>query len=202
MKLKICGITQETTLIGLNEQQLWPDYIGFVFAKSRRKVLTEQVLNWLQYIPQDVKTVGVYVNPSIDELVKGPVDIIQLHGDETPYYCQLIKDVTGKEVWKSFLVQQGQGLNIDEYSLVVDGFIFDAPGPNRGGNGKKFNWDEHIDRWKQIENKVFIAGGITKADTATLKRFPIDGIDLSSGVEIDGVKSVERIIEMIQEVRR
>ncbi|GBF10380.1 phosphoribosylanthranilate isomerase [Tepidibacillus sp. HK-1] len=203
MKVKICGIFQEETLIELKERQIWPDYIGFVFTKSRRQVSAEQVKQWKMHIPNFVKTVGVFVNPSIEQIVEAPVDIIQLHGDETANYCQLIKDMTGKQIWKVLSVE-GEELHLpyQPYLDVVDGFIFDTAGANRGGTGTKFDWGVHKETWEKIKLPILVAGGVTANDLKQLKPYSIDGVDLSSGVEVEGLKSVEKIVEVLEEARK
>jgi len=205
MEVKICGIFSEETLVELVKVSEWPDYLGFVFAKSRRRVHPEQVRKWMKHLPQSVQTVGVFVNPSIEDIAETVdiIDIIQLHGEETPDFCQNVQESLGKKVWKVISVQ-GSAYNVDfhEYMPVVDGFIFDTAGANRGGNGRKFAWQEHQDVWRGITKPVFVAGGIMLADIANLRKYPITGIDTSSGVEIEGVKSPKKILEIIREVRR
>ncbi|WP_339061514.1 hypothetical protein [Tepidibacillus marianensis] len=210
MKVKICGIFEEQTLIDLNQNGIWPEYIGFVFAKSRRQIVSDQIKHWLQHIPNHVKTVGVFVNPTMEEVQEAPVEIVQLYGEETPAMCQMIHEQTGKEIWKviSVAVDDSQQ-NIEEYqricedfSNVVDGFIFDTASVNRGGTGIKFSWNPLRNLWKKCSKPILVAGGVTKEDIPTLRTFPIIGIDLSSGVEINGRKSIEKIVELVMEARR
>ncbi|MFV9510248.1 phosphoribosylanthranilate isomerase [Tepidibacillus sp. LV47] len=209
MKVKICGIFEEQTLIDLKEKEIWPDYIGFVFAKSRRQVKSSQMKPWLKHIPSTVKTVGVFVNQAIEDVINAPVHILQFHGDEKPEDCQMIKERTGKEIWKVISVDQNHPFSIEHYRNVyerylpvVDGFVFDTASKSRGGSGIKFEWEPFYHLWKEIEKPILVAGGITKEDIPMLKRFPIEGIDLSSGVEEEGKKSIPKIVELIEEVKR
>ena len=202
MKLKICGIKNKRTLIELAEKNIWPDYIGFVFAKSKRQVTMQQVSAWKTHIPENIPTVGVFVNPGLNEVVNAPVDIIQLHGDESPDYCQQVKDITGKKIWKAISVKEGESnVYYQEYLKVVDAFLFDTAGPNRGGNGIKFNWQNYKRIWESIDKKIIVAGGIKEEAIKKLKHYPVDTVDISSGVEVNGEKSVEKIIGVIKETK-
>ncbi len=203
MKVKICGIFEEKTLIDLKEKGIWPDYIGFVFAKSRRQITTKQLNQFLPYIPNHVDTVGVFINPDIEEIKKTEVDIIQLHGDESPKQCKMIKELTGKKIWKVIPVVDDQVfLSYKDYEEVVDGFVFDTLGLQRGGSGKKFNWESQRETWEKINKKVLVAGGIHEDDLKKLKNYRIHGVDVSSGVETDGKKSLEKILLFIEEANK
>lgn len=203
MKVKICGIFEEKTLMDLREKGIWPDYIGFVFAKSRRQITGRDLEKFLPYIPSWVQTVGVFINPGLEEVMNTKVDIIQLHGDETPEQCRRIKELTGRQIWKVIPVEHDQALiSYKEYEEVVDGFIFDTLGPQRGGSGRKFIWESQREAWKKIEKKALVAGGITKDDLKKLKNYPIHGVDVSSGVETDGKKSPDKILHFLEEARK
>ena len=209
MKVKICGIFEEQTLIDLKHQGVWPDYLGFVFAKSRRQVKTEQIKTWINQIPNHVKTVGVFVNPTLEEVEKAPVDIVQLHGEESIEFCQRVRERTGKEIWKVISVAVGSEKTIDEYqrictvySKVVDGYIFDTASATRGGTGMKFSWEPLRELWATCSKPILVAGGVKKEDIPALRTFPITGIDLSSGAEINRRKSIEKIVELVMEARR
>lgn len=203
MKVKICGIFEEKTLIDLREKGIWPDYIGFVFAKSRRQITSKDTDQFLPYVPNHVQTVGVFIHPDLEEVMNTRVDIIQLHGDETPHECLKIKELTGRQVWKVIPVENDQAfISYKEYEEAVDGFIFDTIGSQRGGSGKKFNWESQRATWEKIQKKVLVAGGITEDDLKKLKNYPIYGVDVSSGVETDGKKSPDKILHFIEEARK
>jgi len=202
VKVKICGIFETDSLEKMQDKKVWPDYIGFVFTQSRRQVSKEQVTEWKSLIPSHVKTVGVFVNAAMKELMEAPVDILQLHGDETPKDCERIRSKTNKRIWKVIPMKDDAALlPYEAYLPFVDGFLFDTAGANRGGNGIAFRWESQRQTWESIEKQVLVAGGITKKDLKQLKTYPIDGVDVSSGVEIDGKKSVDKIIQFIEEAR-
>ena len=110
MQIKICGITTLREIEFVNE--LKPDYIGLVFAESKRKVNEEKAFQLCKYLNKEIKTVAVFRNNSFEEiknvLEKVPIDILQLHGNETEYMVKRIKDIFKGEVWR--------GINYKEYS--------------------------------------------------------------------------------------
>ena len=177
MQIKICGITTLREVEFVNE--LKPDYIGLVFAESKRKVNEEKAFQLCKYLNKEIKTVAVFRNNSFEEiknvLEKVPIDILQLHGNETEYMVKRIKDIFKGEVWR--------GINYKEYSEeklnLIDKVIIDSLNP---GSGKVFDWTsiEKISTNKEI----ILAGGlnINNLDDA-LKIKNIKGIDISSGAE-------------------
>lgn len=177
MQIKICGITTLREIEFVNE--LKPDYIGLVFAESKRKVNKEKAFKLCNRLNKDIKTVAVFRNNSFEEITKVlekiPVDILQLHGNETEYMVKRIKDIFKGEVWR--------GINYKEYSEeklnLIDKVIIDSLNP---GSGKVFDWTsiEKISTNKEI----ILAGGlnINNLDDA-LKIKNIKGIDISSGAE-------------------
>ncbi|WP_256757302.1 phosphoribosylanthranilate isomerase [Cohnella sp. WQ 127256] len=217
--VKICGIMDAGTLRGM--KGLPTEYIGFVFAKSRRQLSPLQAAelhNISQQIPmangKPPLTVGVFVNPSIEQLEETlsivPLDVIQLHGEETPEFCREVRERFKVDVWRALPVAEGidqthsvQGVErLTAYKDAVSTILLDTAG---GGTGKAFRW-EVIPAYQEAANRnglvLFIAGGLTpnNADELITNYHP-DGVDISSGVETDGVKDNDKITAFVERVK-
>ena len=202
MKIKMCGLRRPDDIIYANEYL--PDYIGFVFAESRRKVSGEEAKNLGAQLDPFIKKVGVFVNEPVRSLItiskQAGLDIIQLHGDEGEEYIKEVKHETGKELWKAVRVrmvkdiQEAQRLPADK--LLLDSFSEES----YGGTGKVMDFAvlDHAD----IRKPYFIAGGLTVENLPEiLKKAEPYGIDISSGIETEGVKDREKMLKVIQCVR-
>ncbi|MDT0016911.1 phosphoribosylanthranilate isomerase [Listeria swaminathanii] len=196
MKVKICGLKKAVDVKAAVENGA--DMIGFVFAKSRRQVTIEQAHELAKNIPANVKKVGVFVNPTEDELtaaIKGvPLDVVQLHGQEPAEQANR----TDAEVIKAFPVKDGKLPDtINDYPNAA--VLLDAPAEEyEGGSGKTFDWDK-IDRDKLLKNKLIIAGGLNAENVQeAIKRFEPYAVDISSGVETNGEKDPEKIKTFIK----
>ena len=161
MKIKMCGLRRPDDIIYANEYL--PDYIGFVFAESRRKVSGEEAKNLGAQLDPFIKKVGVFVNEPVRSLItiskQAGLDIIQLHGDEGEEYIKEVKHETGKELWKAVRVrmvkdiQEAQRLPADK--LLLDSFSEES----YGGTGKVMDFAV-LDQ-ADIRKPYFIAGGLT-----------------------------------------
>ena len=183
-------------------------YAGFIFANSVRRVTNEQVKNWLSEFPplNDMKIVGVFVNPELEELAQTvsevPLDILQLHGNETPAFLAKVKQMTGKTIWK--VIHHGKSsLNeMRRYDGIADGYIVDTKLPGQwGGTGKRFDWDS-IPSY-QAEAAVqkvplFVAGGVKVDNVQELLPYQLDGIDVSSGIESNDRKDKLKMDDLIE----
>lgn len=202
MKIKMCGLRRPDDIIYANEYL--PDYIGFVFAESRRKVSGEETKNLGAQLDPFIKKVGVFVNEPVRSLItiskQAGLDIIQLHGDEGEEYIKEVKHETGKELWKAVRVrmvkdiQEAQRLPADK--LLLDSFSEES----YGGTGKVMDFAV-LDQ-ADIRKPYFIAGGLTVENLPEiLKKAEPYGIDISSGIETEGVKDREKMLKVIQCVR-
>ncbi|MBB6455122.1 phosphoribosylanthranilate isomerase [Salirhabdus euzebyi] len=200
MKVKICGIQDEETAKVVVESGA--EFIGFVFAKSKRKVSIEQAKAIATTIPTTVKKVAVCVNPTMEEIEtimnEVGVDYIQLHGDETPAFCRQIPI----PVIKAFPIKEQQDIQkVAEYE--ADYFLFDSPGGKyRGGSGMTFDWemlrDVNIPR-----EKVIVAGGLHPSNVkAAIQEVNPAIVDVSSGVETDGKKDAKKIKQFIESAKQ
>lgn len=216
--IKICGLQSVEVLKSIIHLPL--NLIGFVFANSKRKVTAEQAALLLPLlktwqtdtIPQSV---GVFVNPTQEELTHilslAPLDIVQLHGDESPEYCRLIQESFGVKVYKALSIYKDGSAKdlsaeLSRYEGTIDGLLVDSYDPKYiGGSGHVFPWEaaRPYQIWaKKINIPLFIAGGLTHRNVGQLiESMHPDGVDVSSGVETDGVKDVAKIIEFVERVR-
>lgn len=208
MRVKVCGITQVEQLSMLPE--LGAVFAGLIFyPKSPRYVLRHMTTSQIKK-EGNTNKVGVFVNASIEEVLQ-MVDecrlhMVQLHGDETPRYCEKIADYIS--VVKAFRISESDniGWRIKEYGDVCDMFMFDTEGAGYGGTGKKFNWNNLQD--VVIGKPYFLSGGIEPGDVEKLLEFKtkqeakaLFAIDINSKFEtIPGVKDCDRIKKFTQQL--
>ncbi|WP_226666867.1 phosphoribosylanthranilate isomerase [Metabacillus litoralis] len=204
--LKYCGIRNIEDLRIVSQSRA--DYIGFIFAESKRKVDPKDVKKWLQEIDiSNKKLVAVFVNPTSkqlnDVLVEIPVDVIQFHGNETLAQMKHAKE-NHEEImtWKALHHHENTLKQMEEFVDTVDGFVIDSRIKGAwGGTGVSFDWKaapQYIN-YAWLHNKeCFIAGGINEDNISRLLELKPQGIDLSSGIEVDDQKS-EAKIQQIEE---
>lgn len=209
MRVKVCGLTQ------VEQLKMLPDagvtFAGLIFyPKSPRYVLRHMTTSQLKKENNSNK-VGVFVNAYVEEVLQ-MVDecrlhMVQLHGDETPKYCEKIADYIS--VVKAFRISDSDNLGwrIREYMDVCDMFMFDTEGAGYGGTGKKFNWEKLKD--VAVGKPYFLSGGIEPADVVKLKEFEkrpeakaLFSIDINSRFELlPGVKDMDLIKKFIQQLQ-
>ena len=195
MKVKMCGLYRPEDIDYDNEVQ--PDYVGFVFAPSRRQISKEQAEKFKQQLLLSIQTVGVFVNAPVEEviayLMDGIIDIAQLHGDETEEDIRYIKAVTKSQVIKAVKVQCSQEVEA-WLDSEADYLLFDSG----AGSGKIFDWQLLGD----VNRDFFLAGGLRPDNLEeAMKRVPAFAVDISSGVETDGVKDLAKMQAAVQIVR-
>ncbi|HMG82545.1 MAG TPA: phosphoribosylanthranilate isomerase [Ferruginibacter sp.] len=209
MRLKVCGITQEEQMTQLADAGA--TFGGFIFyPKSPRYALRTMTTNQIKK-ENNINKVGVFVNATVEEVLQ-MVDecrlhIVQLHGDETPKYCEKIADYIS--VVKAFRVSETDniGWRIQEYMNVCDMFMFDTEGVGYGGTGKKFNWDMLNNT--EVGKPYFLSGGVEPTDAEKLKLFEekpeakaLFAVDINSKFEIaPGIKDMELIKKFAQEIK-
>ena len=202
MRIKVCGLTLPEQASALEEMGV--TLAGFIFyPKSPRYMGNKISPEKMKQIKGRIAKVGVFVNASYDELMKTVeeyrLDMVQLHGDETPKYCEKIADYIS--VIKAFRL--GENDNVEwmsrPYQDVCDMFMFDTMGAGYGGTGKKFNWE--VLKKSVINKPFFLSGGIEPGDEEKLKEFEHEAvakdlfaIDINSKFEITaGVKNMEKV---------
>ena len=190
-KVKICGLSNieavETAV------SAGADYIGFVFAPSKRQVTVEQAIELVKFIPSHIQTVGVFVSPSRAELLeavdKVGLDFVQVHG-------QVVD-----KLFENLPCGSIQAVQVDEGGHVpnsqADYLLFDAP---VAGSGQTFDWGQ-LDT-TELAQPFFIAGGLNEDNVArAIQHFSPFAVDVSSGVETDGQKDHEKIRRFIERVK-
>ncbi|QOR65262.1 phosphoribosylanthranilate isomerase [Cytobacillus suaedae] len=205
VKLKYCGNKSLNDLqVSCNSNA---DYIGVIFADSKRKVHAEDLSRWLEQVDLQTKElVGVFVNESVDEIAnvvsKVPLSIIQCHGTESPEQLIEIKSIINLPIWKAIHHSDDALQVMGNLRGIVDGFVIDSKVKGMwGGTGITFDWNRVGDYIAEAESQgvpCFIAGGIIPENITTLLQFHPKGIDLSSGIEVDGIKN-KRLIRELEE---
>lgn len=201
-KIKICGLTREADIDIVNE--LRPDYVGFVFAKSKRQVSRVQAQALKAKLNSGIKAVGVFVNEAVETVAgianEATIDLIQLHGDEDAAYCRSLRALTKAPLIKVVRVKNEKSLEgLEAYDC--DYYLFDTHSENEyGGTGKAF--DQRILLSKDFNKPFFIAGGMDAANVAaTIKNTEPYGVDVSGGVETAGYKDCSKVKIFIQQGR-
>ncbi|MFC2999047.1 phosphoribosylanthranilate isomerase [Falsiroseomonas tokyonensis] len=205
MQTKICGISDEAGLRATREAGA--DFCGFVFfPPSPRAVTPARAAAISAAVPGGPRRVGLFVDPTdallAEVLAALPLDMIQLHGEETPARCAEIRQAFGRPVMKALGIAQASDLDaLADYAPVVDWFLLDAkapPGaPLPGGNAAPFDWT--LTAGRTMSRPWLLAGGLTPANVAqAIAASGAPGVDVSSGVEASrGVKDPARIAAFV-----
>ena len=201
LKIKICGITNKADAHASVEYGA--DALGFVFyTKSPRSVDQERVKEIIVSLPPGITTVGVFVDEEQDRIKQiisyTGLDVIQLHGSESPEDCKI-----HNKVFKAIRVKDLSDLDqLAKYD--VSAFLLDTYSPDEyGGTGKIFNWDIAVEAKKY--GNIILAGGLNPDNIeAALKHVKPYGIDVSSGVEgsTKGIKDHSKLKLFIEGVRK
>lgn len=195
-KIKLCGMFRSEDISFVNEVK--PDFCGFILAEGfRRRILKEQAAEFRRALDPDIPAVGVFVNNSCEEIIAylqdGTIQMAQLHGNETEEDIQYIKAMTGKSVMKAVKVTNRYDVEL-WLDSAADYLLFDGG----MGSGITFDWSALTD----IDREFFLAGGLNAGNlVAAIDRVHPYAVDLSSGVETDGVKELEKMREVARLVR-
>lgn len=201
MKLKICGMKYQDNIIEIASLQ--PDYLGFIFYEKSSRFFNGNI----PQIPESIKKVGVFVNASIDTIIEKintyNLKAVQLHGDESPEYCDHLSDAIlisaediNIEIIKVFSIKDRFDFSIlNDFEDVCDFFLFDTKGKLPGGNGYTFNWNVLKDY--PSSKPYFLSGGIGLNEIKNIKEFKKTkasdycyAIDVNSKFEIEaGLKN-------------
>lgn len=211
LKIKVCGLKDQQNLTEI--ESCAPDYIGFIFyEKSKRFVEEKQLIT----ASKKLKRVGVFVNASIqnicDKVIQYNLDIVQLHGDESPLEVKNIRNEILKlslhkfiEIWKAISVKKTSDIHkANAYEHIVDKFLFDTKGKLPGGNGERFNW-QILDEYT-CSPPFLLSGGISNKDVAAIKEIKhpkLHGIDINSQFEVKpGLKNINLIEEFTKSIKQ
>lgn len=203
--LKYCGIHSLEDLKVTARSKA--DYLGFIFAESKRSVDPADVKRWCSETDTTgKKLVGVFVNENMSQMAEiakdAGLNVIQLHGDETAADIKRLKSMTDCEIWKALHHGNDTVQSMASFAPYIDGYVIDSSVKGmRGGTGVSFSWDsvpKYKDAAQREGKRLFIAGGVNPDTIADLlKRCP-PGIDLASGIEERGRKS-EKLISLLEE---
>jgi len=202
MKIKVCGTTLPEQVNALDEMGV--TFAGFIFYPKSPRYMRQKITGEkMKQIKGKIAKVGVFVNETYDELMKTVdeyrLDMVQLHGDETPKYCEKIADYIS--VIKAFRLSDNDSIEwmTKPYFDVCDFYMFDTLGAGYGGTGKKFDWN--LLKSSPPRKPYFLSGGIEPDDEKHLKEFAktaagakLFAIDINSKFEIGaGVKDMNKI---------
>lgn len=207
MKIKLCGFKRIEDIEAVNEAK--PDYIGFIFAKkSRRYVSTETAERLKQHLNPDIEAVGVFVNEDIDKVIeqakKQVIDVIQLHGEEDVAYVKDLKKAVDVLIIKAISMTKPdarQQINMWEIS-DVDYLLLDS---GNGGTGEQFSY-KLLQEIGNLKKPYFLAGGLNPENLENAVQQQQNNqpyaLDLSSGIETNGIKDLDKIKKAVEAARR
>ena len=208
--VKICGLKTVDDVDKVN--RYLPEYVGFVFANTRRFVTDEQACEMKKRLDKRIRAVGVFVDEPIGHVIslcrRGIIDCVQLHGDESEEYIRRVKKETDTVVIKATKVQSARQVT-ERMSEAADFMLFDTYKKGElGGTGVRFPLEvlqESLDVMAQNGKAVkpfFLAGGLDASNVReVLGQLGCYCVDVSTGVETDGVKDEEKIRLFIEQVR-
>jgi phosphoribosylanthranilate isomerase len=195
-ELKICGLKRLEDIIAVNRHGA--DYAGFVFfEKSKRYVDPYKANELISLLRADIKPVGVFMDEPLDNVVRiariTGVELVQLHGHESEEYVEYVKRTLDRPVIKAYKASEEgaleKALNSNADYVMID---------SGAGSGKKFDWNI----LKDFKREYFLAGGLDPESVGeAIRMLEPFAVDVSSGVETDGIKDEKKIAEFIEAVR-
>ncbi len=209
VKLKFCGITNEEDFEKASKSRA--DYLGVVFAKSKRKVTADQVAEWRRKHPlqRSQKLIGVFVNADEEEIAaivdQVPLNGVQCHGRESAAMLSRLRKLTSAFVFKTIHHEKNGPELMEEYHPLVDGFVVDTKAEHAwGGTGHSFDWNavpSYTTTATKFQKECLIAGGISPDNIEELLTYNPIGIDLSSGIETNRKKDGRKMAQMQSHVK-
>ena len=199
MMIKVCGMRDAQNIRDV--ESLGVDWIGMIFWPKSKRYVAEVP----SYLPKHLKKVGVFVDSTLDDILQHisdyQLDIIQLHGQESPDFAKALKPHT---IIKAFNIEKADDLlQTEKYESIADYFLFDTKGKMVGGNGEKFDWS--VLTAYQGKTPFLLSGGIGPEDTESVKSFHHPrciGIDLNSRFESEpGFKDINQLKTFINNIR-
>lgn len=196
-RVKLCGLTRAEDIEAVN--RLEPEYIGFVFAeKSKRYVSPEKAAELKKLLNPEIKAVGVFVDEDINKVANLlrnlTIDIAQLHGNEDNSYIEKLKKLINTPVIKAFQIKSGDDI-AEARNSAADYVLLDSG----KGSGQRFNWE----LIKSINRPYFLAGGLdTENISIAVKSLRPFAVDVSSGIETDEKKDLDKMTAFVNAVRK
>jgi phosphoribosylanthranilate isomerase len=207
IKVKVCGMKDPGNLKEVSETG--PDYVGFIFYPGSPRYIGEDPDRSLfQNVPSRIFKVGVFVDEEpgrvLDIALFAGLDLVQLHGNESPAYCSGMHSA-GLQTMKTFSV--GEDFHFDDLRAYLGGcdyFLFDTKSDKRGGSGKKFNWN--LLSGYRLDKPFFLSGGIGPEDAGSVSNLSNSrffGVDVNSRFEMaPGIKDVALLKTFIDTVKQ
>ena len=204
VRIKVCGLTSATDAVACRD--LGADYLGVIFATSPRQVTPEQACTIRQAVP-GARLVGVFADADIADIIhlvnEVPLDLIQLHGQETPAYCAELREAVSRPLIKA--LSRPVDLTCEHLATyrAVDSFLFDLDKNQPAGNGAAARLLAATARAEQAGFRIFLAGGLAPANVrAAVSQAAPYAVDVCRGVEAaPGIKDLKAVAGFIQEVR-
>lgn len=198
VKIKICGIRRLEDVRIVNKYK--PDYIGFVFADSKRKVSSSLAKKLRENLDSDIIPVGVFVDSSLDEILKifdeGTIDIAQLHGRESEEFILELKEKSNGELKIIKAIEMSEKIDLKEYNNSQSDYLLLDSGK---GSGKTFDWNL---MGCDLKKDFFLAGGLSSSNVGeAIDEFKPYAVDLSSSLETDGFKDENKIREIMEVIK-
>ncbi|WP_292844788.1 phosphoribosylanthranilate isomerase [Methanobrevibacter sp.] len=197
VKIKICGLKRLEDIEIVNKYK--PDYIGFVFADSKRKVSHDLAFELKQNLDSDIISVGVFVDAPQEEILKlfneGVIGMAQLHGMESEEYIINLKEKTNNELKIIKAIEMSENVDLLKYNDSHSDYLLLDSGK---GSGKTFDW--RLIK-SDLKKEFFLAGGLNSSNICeAIRQFNPYAIDLSSSLEIDGFKDENKIKEIMEAI--
>jgi len=205
LKIKVCGMKHAANIAAVAD--LHPNYLGFIFYDQSLRYISEVSAELIKYIPQEIKTVGVFVDEDLAAVkslaAKHHLKAVQLHGKEDVAYCKEIKRA-GIEIVKAFGIHSDFDFSsLEAYEPVVDYFLFDTQTPAHGGSGKVFDWTL-LEKYT-LAKPYFLSGGIDLIHAEQIREINDErlyAVDLNSKFEVEpGLKDVEKLREFFNIIK-
>lgn len=196
-RVKLCGLSTKEDILAVNA--LKPDYIGFVFApNSRRYVAPEQAAELKQMLSPEIQAVGIFVNEQPQTVAQmlndGVIDLAQLHGSEDQEYLLRLRGLTKTPVMQAFRIRCEEDV-LKAAGSSADYLLLDAG----AGTGTVFDWS----LLRDFRRPFFLAGGLDPENVVqALRQLHPFGVDVSSGIETDGRKDVNKMAAFVSAVRK
>ena len=211
-KIKLCGMMKPCDIEYANRVK--PDLIGFIFANTRRKISAAQAKQFRKALDAEISAVGVFVNEDISVITSlvqdGCIDMIQLHGEEDADYIRRLREICDVPVIKAVKVQTVEQIR-QAAALPVDYLLLDTYRKGvLGGTGEAFDWEllreakaaaGDTAEGELFGKPYFLAGGLHAGNLREAAALGSYGLDVSSGIETDGSKDFDKMVEVVNIVR-
>ena len=212
-KIKLCGMMKPCDIEYANRVK--PDLVGFIFANTRRKISAAQAKQFRKALDAEIPAVGVFVNEDISVIASlvqdGCIDMIQLHGEEDADYIRRLREICDVPVIKAVKVQTVEQIR-QAAALPVDYLLLDTYRKGvLGGTGEAFDWEllreakaaaGDTAEGELFGKPYFLAGGLYAGNLREAAALGSYGLDVSSGIETDGSKDFDKMVEVMELVRK